>query len=247
MPAFMKQYYTGCSGFSYREWKHYFYPDTLPVKDWFSFYAQHFNTVEINASFYNLPKLALLKRWWKLSPPDFRFTMKAPRTITHFKKFKDIGNELEEFYQLCVDGLEEKLGCILFQLPPAIHFDGALLDSICTQLSNNYQNVIEFRHSSWWQESVYQKLRASNITFCSVSYPGLPTTIVQTSNVLYTRLHGVPKLYYSAYSTDELKLVTAQIKQCTADTAYTYFNNTAALEAISNARLQQAFLTGERQ
>ncbi len=242
----MNQYYTGCSGFSYREWKHYFYPDTLPVKDWFSFYTQHFNTVEINASFYNLPKLALLRRWWKLSPVDFRFTMKAPRTITHFKKFKEIGEELEQFYQLCTDGLEEKLGCILFQLPPSIHFDPALLDLICNQLSSNYQNVIEFRHSSWWQEAVYQKLRDANVTFCSVSYPGLPTSVIQTSSVIYTRLHGVPKLYYSAYSTDEIKQLAMQIKQSTADTTYTNFNNTASLEAIGNARLLHSFLTRER-
>lgn len=232
-------YYTGCSGFYYHEWKHYFYPDQLPVKDWFQFYTEHFNTVEINASFYRLPRLLLLRRWYDSSPQDFRFSMKAPRMITHFKQFQDCATDLEQFYELCTLGLHEKLGCILFQLPPSLQYQERLLDQICSQLNKQYHNVIEFRHISWWQERVYQKLREANITFCNSSYPKLPTDFIQSSATLYTRYHGIPKLYYSAYSKEELIQLAQQIHASTANTVYTYFNNTAALEAIGNARWLQ--------
>lgn len=236
------RYYTGCSGFYYREWKHYFYPDRLPVKDWFQFYTEHFNTVEINASFYRLPKLLLLRRWYELSPAVFRFSIKAPRTITHFKKFRDVAADLDEFYELCTLGLQDKLGCILFQLPASLTYDEELLELICSQLNCHYHNVIEFRHASWWHERVYQRLRQANITFCNSSYPGLPTSFVQSNPTIYTRYHGVPKLYYSTYSQEELTHLGEKIQLASAETVYTYFNNTADLEAIGNARWLQYYL-----
>lgn len=238
----MAEYYTGCSGFYYREWKHYFYPDHLAVKDWFRYYTEHFNTVEINASFYRLPRLLLLKRWYELSPVHFRFSIKAPRIITHFKQFRDVAADLNEFYELCTLGLQDKLGCILFQLPATLRYHEDLLALICTQLNSEYHNVIEFRHASWWHERVYQKLRQSNITFCNSSYPGLPTDFIQSNSTIYTRYHGVPKLYYSGYSKDELIQLTEQIRRSSAETVYTYFNNTADGEAIGNGRWLQHHL-----
>jgi len=230
-------WYIGCSGFHYKEWKGVFYPKGLGTGKWFEYYARQFNTVESNVSFYRFPPLSMLQRWHERSPEYFSFSVKAPRSITHFKKFVDCGSLLADFYSLAKEGLQEKLGCILFQLPPSLPYSKEKLELICDELDPGFRNVIEFRHESWWQAEVYQRLKTAGICFCGISYPRLPDQVVCTAPVLYYRFHGVPHLYRSSYESGFLDEVVTKIQQCPkVRTVYLYFNNTMTAAAIDNIR-----------
>jgi len=238
------QWYIGCSGFSYKEWKDKFYPAGLPANQWFEYYANQFNTLEVNLTFYNFPRKAVLENWYRKCPADFRFAVKAPRSITHYKKFADAKELLNDFYKACSDGLQNKLGPVLFQLPPSFSFTEERLALIIESLSSNYKNVVEFRHDSWWDKKVYAALAEKDIVFSGVSHPSLPPGIVANSSVLYHRFHGVPKLYYSGYSEKELiQFADAVLKQQHIKEVYCYFNNTASMEAIRNVQEITGYLS----
>ncbi len=229
-------WHIGCSGFSYREWKEVFYPKGLATGKWFEFYTGHFNTLEVNLTFYRTPKLATLLKWHDTSPPGFSFSVKAPRLITHYKKLNDCKKDITGFYDLMAEGLQEKLGCVLFQFPPSFSYTGERLAAVITQLNVNYNNVVEFRHISWWNKEVYTTLQEHRIIFCNISHPLIPENIVHTAPIFYCRFHGVPVLFKSAYSTEYLDGLLKNIQ--TADTirsAWLYFNNTAGISAIENA------------
>ncbi|HEU4496869.1 MAG TPA: DUF72 domain-containing protein, partial [Flavobacterium sp.] len=140
----------GCSSFNTKEWSPIFYPENLPRSRWFGFYASHFNTYELNSTFYKFPTLKSLQNWHAKIPDGFIFSVKAPKIITHLKKFAECETEIGSFYKLCSEGLGEKLGAILFQLPPSFNFTSERLDMITRQLDQNYKNVVEFRNESWW-------------------------------------------------------------------------------------------------
>jgi len=235
----------GCSGFSYREWKGIFYPDTLSQRKWFEYYCEWFNTVELNVTFYRFPRVADLAGWYKRSPDDFIFTVKAPRIITHLKRFKNITIEIQQFYQTVQDGLGNKLGSILFQLHPAIVYSESALSRILESLDPAFVNVIEFRHESWWRKEVIEALKQHKVCWCGISYPQLPDDIYHTAPVVYYRFHGVPKLYHSSYSHEFLQRVGNHIKNFRGLTeAYIYFNNTASGNAVNNAGTFQEIFVG---
>lgn len=114
----MIEWHIGCSGFHYKHWKEIFYPKNVPQRLWFEFYWQHFNTLELNVTFYRFPKVSMLESWYKRSAPDFIFSVKAPRLITHYKKMNDCEKLLSDFYQTVQEGLKEKTGCVLFNFHP---------------------------------------------------------------------------------------------------------------------------------
>src|SRR5256885_8383092 len=126
----MPHWWIGCSGFYYKHWRGIFYPEDLAVKKWFEYYCEHFNTVELNVTFYRFPQVPFLKSWFQRSPDDFRFSVKAPRAITHFKKFIDCAGFLSSFYKVVKKGLKEKVGSILFQLPPRLVYSEEKLQQI---------------------------------------------------------------------------------------------------------------------
>lgn len=232
----MKKWWIGCSGFYYKHWREKFYPKGLAQRKWFEFYCQSFNTVELNVTFYRYPKLEALQGWYARSPDNFRFTVKAPRLITHYKKFHNASREARDFYDLTANGLAEKLGCVLFQLPPNLICTDANLENILSIVDPAFTNVIEFRHESWWTEQVFKTLRERKITFCSISYPSLPDQVIRSVPVMYYRFHGVPDLYASPYSKEKMKQVTDDIKACRGvQDVYIYFNNDIYAEAIKNA------------
>ncbi|RZK12277.1 MAG: DUF72 domain-containing protein [Flavobacterium sp.] len=226
----------GCSSFYNGYWKGVFYPKYLTRKEWFPYYCEHFNTYELNATFYKFPTLKSLQDWYDKSPEGFQFAVKAPKVITHQKKFADCQQEMDDFYEVCKEGFKEKLGCILFQLPPSFHYTPERLAMIVATLKPDFKNVIEFRNKTWWNDEVYEVFSKNNITFCSVSYPNLPNDIIQTNEIGYVRFHGVPKLFYSSYNDEELKQVAdflfsnAEFKK-----TFVYFNNTASVAGILNA------------
>lgn len=234
------QWFIGCSGFYYKEWKGKFYPADLPQRSWFEFYAQHFNALELNNTFYRFPQPQFLQNWYDKAPADFRFSVKAPREITHDNLFagtEDVSNQL---YDVLRDGLKEKLGCLLFQLPPSFAYAPEHLERIVSQLNPSFVNAIEFRNISWWRTEVIEALRSRGITFCGVSYPKLIDSVIVNTPHPYYRFHGVPKLYNSPYDYGFLKNVTdaiSTVKEVKA--AYLFFNNTMSGAALENAATVQ--------
>jgi uncharacterized protein YecE (DUF72 family) len=233
------QWRIGCSGFHYPDWKEIFYPAGLPQKKWFDYYCTHFNTLELNVTFYRFPQPRFLENWYAISPPGFDFSVKAPRLITHYKQFLDTERLLNDFYTTTREGLRDKLGCILFQLPSRMKYSQAALDRITGQLDTSLVNMVEFRHESWWTKKVIKKLADHGIGFCGHSYPLLPDQVVCNTPVAYYRFHGLPKLYYSQYKRAFIEQVVEAVESCKVQKAYMYFNNTATIAAIRNARYMQ--------
>lgn len=144
----------GCSGFLNRHWKGVFYPEQLAQSKWFTFYCEHFNTLKLNVTFYKFPTVKMLENWYNKSSLGFTFIVKTPRIITHYKKLQDCSELIEEFYKVCNVGLKEKLGGLLFQFPPSFHYSEETLELIIKSLHPSFNNIVEFRNSSWWNEVV---------------------------------------------------------------------------------------------
>ena len=236
-------WHIGCSGFHYNDWKVKFYPEGLPQRKWFDYYCEHFNTLELNVTFYRFPQLSFLQTWYDKSPADFRFSVKAPRAITHYKKFKDAAQFVNSFYDTINDGLREKLGPVLFQLPPNFTCDEERLERIISSLNSSFINVLEFRHDSWWREDVYHELGKHNIAFCGMSHPKLPDDVIENASNIYYRFHGVPQLYRSSYSTAFLQKVVDSVKSdCKAQAGWFYFNNDFDAVGVENAKRMIGFI-----
>jgi len=226
----------GCSSFYNSNWKKVFYPENIPSAKWFEYYCTQFNTYEMNGSFYKFPTVRIMENWYNKTPENFLFSVKAPKEITHIKKFIDCEELIKDFYSVCKTGLKERLGCILFQLPPSYQYSPEKLLFIIKNLDLNFQNCIEFRHSSWWIPEVWDQLSKNNITFCSVSHPQLPETIFTQFPNIYIRFHGRTKMFYSEYSSEELIAVNDIISKNEKEKkVFIYFNNTASTAGILNA------------
>ena len=230
----------GCSGYHYPEWKRIFYPEELSQRKWFEYYCEHFNTLELNGTYYKFPRVEVLKKWHSRSPANFSFTIKAPRHITHFKKFRDAQQMLNDFNETIKEGLSEKVGCVLFQFPATFQYEQERLSRIIDMLDVSLPNVLEFRHESWWTPAVYDALRKSKICFCGMSHPNLPEKVIGTTDTLYYRFHGVPHLYNSGYESSKLEQIAQEIfSHGRARQAFVYFNNTADGHAVTNAKQLQ--------
>ena len=232
----MKKIHIGCSSYQNHAWVELFYPAGLPSKEWFTFYCRHFNTFEINSTFYKFPTERVMHNWYKKAPGGFLYAVKAPKVITHEKRLIDSGTELQQFYEICRQGLREKLGCIRFQFPPSFTYSDERLDLLLQLLDPGFKNAVEFRHESWWRVDVLQSFDSHRISFCSVSYPTLPDDFVATGRTGYVRFHGKQRLFYSGYRTEELATFYDQLSSCRdTDEIYVYFNNTAGKEGIRDA------------
>lgn len=232
------KWHIGCSGFLYREWKEHFYPDKLPQRLWFEHYASVFDTLELNVTFYRFPQLKSLQKWYDTSPAHFSFSLKVPRLITHYKQMKDCEGLLDDFYSTVEEGLKEKLGCVLFQFPPKFIYTEERLQLIIKNMRPGIRNVVELRDKSWWGKKIFNILKEHNIIFSGISHPTLPDHQEPLFNneVAYYRFHGIPKLFYSAYSDADLKAVADEIlKKKELKEVFVYFNNTATPAAIKNA------------
>ncbi len=238
----MAKIYTGCSGFHYKEWKDIFYPENLPQSKWFQFYCEHFNTLELNVTFYKFPTEKSLAKWYSSSPVDFKFSVKAPRLITHYKKFNECGSLLRDYYNSISAGLQEKLGCVLFQLPPQLIYTPEILDLMINSVDPSFQNVFEFRHISWWNENVFEQFKKRHLIFCGASFPNLPDEVTVTTQNLYYRFHGVPVLYKSVYTEDSIANIYRQIRNAEPKEAWIYFNNTWGNAAIINSKYLQTLI-----
>jgi uncharacterized protein YecE (DUF72 family) len=230
-------WHIGCSGFHYKDWKGRFYPEDLPQRKWFDYYCEHFKTLELNVTFYRFPQLSFLQNWYAKSPADFRFAVKAPRAITHYKKFVEAADLISSFYDTINNGLQEKLGPVLFQLPPSYNYTEERLDGIISSLNPTFKNIVEMRHASWWNADVYQSLRKHNISFSGMSHPNLPDDVIKNTPVIYYRFHGVPNLYRSPYSMEFLqKVIDAVQHDIDIKEAWFYFNNDYDAVGVKNAK-----------
>jgi uncharacterized protein YecE (DUF72 family) len=180
--------YVGTSGYSYKEWKGTFYPSDLPSKQMLHYYGEHFRTVEINNTFYRMPKVSVLETWAGEVPIDFKFVLKAPQRITHIQRLKDAGDSVS--YLLEVAGaLKERLGPLLFQLPPYLKKDLPRLREFLELLPSQTQVAFEFRHQSWFDEGVFGLLHDRQATLCiAEAENNLEVPFVATANWGYLRL-----------------------------------------------------------
>lgn len=201
----------GCSSYATPSWQPLFYPEGLPRKQWFEYYCQHFNTYELNATFYRFPTVKSLLAWYDKTPIGFKFSIKAPKTITHIKRLENCKEEIDKFYSVSREGLKDKLSCVLFQLPPSFSYTPERLKLVTDAVDPEFKNVVEFRHESWWRDDVLKELEENNIIFCSVNYPKLPTAVQKTAEIGYVRMHGNPKLFYSEYSIVEIEALLKDI------------------------------------
>lgn len=234
--------YVGCSGWFYWKWRGKFYPEQMATGEWFRHYADQFDTVEINASFYSWPTVANVKSWLR-QPGDrqFVYTIKVCELITHIKKFEDTETLVKDFGMIA-DILGERMGCFLFQLPPSYRFSEERLTAILSQLDPARHNVVEFRHASWWNDTVYAAFQKTGTIFCSCSGPRLPDVLVRTSDDIYLRLHGPERWYRHDYSENELAQWADKIRSSGAKRAWVYFNNDYEGFAPKNALTMRRLL-----
>jgi uncharacterized protein YecE (DUF72 family) len=180
-------YLIGTSGYNYPEWRGSFYPEKFPTNKMLAFYAEHFNTVEVNYTFYRMPTPALLDGWAKGTPDAFRFTLKAPRRITHDSKLQRCEDLTQTFCKTAAT-LGSKLGVLLFQLPPTFKRDDAVLGSFLELLPEGTRAAFEFRHASWHDEAIFGRLRSRNIALCIADSEKMSTPVLATADYGYFRL-----------------------------------------------------------
>ncbi|MBI4476091.1 MAG: DUF72 domain-containing protein [Acidobacteria bacterium] len=179
--------YVGTSGYNYPEWKGSFYPEDLPSAKMLLYYADRFQTVEINYTFYRFPNEKTLSGWAAATPDDFKLTLKAPRRITHDARLRNVGELTRSFCDLA-GTLGPKLGALLFQLPPSYKKDVAALEGFLAGLPKNAPAAFEFRHPSWHHEEVWEALRSRGKAVCVADTDRLSTPVVTTAEFAYFRL-----------------------------------------------------------
>ncbi|RYG87437.1 MAG: DUF72 domain-containing protein [Alphaproteobacteria bacterium] len=232
----------GCSGWFYWHLKGSFYPSQMPTGEWFAHYADHFDTVELNAPFYSWPTVATVLSWRRQAHGrTMVYTVKAPELITHIRKFEETGTLVQDFGYIA-DVLGPLMGCFLFQLPPSYHYSAERLDNILQQLDPARRNVVEFRHASWWNDHVYEAFENAGAIFCSCSGPRLPDPVIKTAPDVYVRFHGTERWYRHDYSDDELRDWVFRICAVNAQRVWIYFNNDFDGYAIKNAMTLRAML-----
>jgi uncharacterized protein YecE (DUF72 family) len=179
----------GASGYSYKEWKGPFYPADLKNDDMLGYYAERLPAVEINNTFYRMPKRSVLEDWAGRTPPGFRFVLKASRRITHMARLKDCKDSVDYLFGNAA-ALGDKLGPVLFQLPPYLKKDLPLLENFLAMLPESARAVLEVRSSSWHDDAVYDLLRARNAALCTADRddPDKNTPLVPTADFGYLRL-----------------------------------------------------------
>jgi uncharacterized protein YecE (DUF72 family) len=181
------RYLIGTSGYNYPEWRGSFYPEKLPASKMLAYYAERFNTVEINYTFYRIPTPTVLEGWANGTPDEFTFTLKAPRKITHDARLQHC-EELTANFCRTAGTLGSKLGALLFQLPPFLRRNDDVLDAFLDALPAGTRAAFEFRHESWLDEAVFDRLRRRNVALCIADSEKMRTPVVATADYTYFRL-----------------------------------------------------------
>ena len=233
MPAFK----IGCSGFLYDHWKGVFYPEDLPKRRWFEYYCTKFSTVELNVTFYRLPDKETFTKWYKETPPGFVFFLKGSKFITHVKKLKAATEPVDVFFSRAL-ALKEKLGGVLWQLPPGLKADPGRLSEFLELLTPyGVRNAFEFREGTWVSKKVFTLLEKKNACLCMADWPEFLDDLPLTADFAYLRRHGKEGSYATCYGTEELKADATRIRRYLRQRSdvFMYFNNDALGYAPQNA------------
>ena len=223
--------YAGTSGWAYPSWKPEFYPAKLPSQKFLNHYATRLNTVEVNYTFRRFPTEKLLRGWIDATPPDFLFAVKANQKITHVARLCNIADFTSDFFRALQPlDTDKKLGPVLFQLPPFLKCDVALLKEFLATLPRNVRTAFEFRHESWFSDQVYEALREANAALCNAESEKLETPDVQTANFSYLRLRK------EKYSPKERKELEQRIARLAAKgDVFVYFKHEETPEGALHA------------
>jgi uncharacterized protein YecE (DUF72 family) len=233
----------GTSGWYYKHWIGRFYPETLCKDKWLEYYARYFDTVELNNTFYHLPKEQTMMNWHDRVPPGFVFAIKASRYITHIKKLHNTDEEVARFLDLAAR-LGDRLGPVLYQLPPSLHKDLARLDAFISSLSMPERAVFEFRHRSWYGQDTFDLLDKHGVAVCVHDMDDKTPPRVVTGSMVYIRFHGPTGRYQGNYPDGELREWADWIqgRVAGARAVYVYFNNDVSGHALNNARTLKQIL-----
>jgi uncharacterized protein YecE (DUF72 family) len=211
--------HVGTSGYSYREWKGSFYPEKLPAKEMLSYYATRLPAVELNNTFYRLPQKSMMESWKEQVPANFRFSIKASQRITHFKRLKDVEAETQYLLDTAA-ALEDRLGVVLFQLPPNMKKDLPRLETFLACLPATTRAAFEFRHQTWFEDDVLAALRSRNHALCISDTDDMPVSHVdRTSDWGYLRLRRV------VYSEADLKVWLERVRDQKWGDAFVFFKH----------------------
>jgi uncharacterized protein YecE (DUF72 family) len=212
--------WVGTSGYNYPEWKGTFYPETMPASKMLPYYAERFDTVEINYTFYRTPTAPILQGWAAATPDRFRLTLKAPKRITHDARLRDCADDIRRFVEVAAT-LGPKLGVLLFQLPPNLKKDLARLDGCLAALPAGTRAAFEFRHASWFDEEVYARLREGGVALCIADSEKLSTPLEVTAPYAYFRLRD------EGYTPEDIDRWAGTIRERTASCGdvFVYFKH----------------------
>jgi uncharacterized protein YecE (DUF72 family) len=232
----------GTSGWVYPHWRGLFYPEKLAQRRWLGWYSAVFDTVEINNSFYRLPSAAAFETWREQAPEGFLYAVKASRFLTHMKKLKDPESSIQLLFER-IRGLGNRLGPILYQLPPRWRLDLARFEVFLAALPQTFVHAIEFREPSWLTERVFQLMQRYGVAHCihDMGYIGVPIRL--TARASYVRFHG-GRSHSGSYEDHVLKQWAHIIETWATDgiDVYAYFNNDVGGHAITNAATLKRFL-----
>jgi uncharacterized protein YecE (DUF72 family) len=237
----------GTSGWHYKHWRGPFYPEKLPASRMLEHYLEHFDTVELNNTFYRLPSDEAVDAWREAVPPGFLYAVKGSRFLTHMKKLKDAGQGLERFFERA-DRLRRRLGPVVFQLPPRWGPDLPRLEAFLEALPHRHRYSFELRDPSWHTEEVYRILRRHRVAFCVYDLAGFESPRLLTTDFAYVRLHGpTDRAYQGSYTDAALAGWVKRIAEWSADVraVYVYFDNDQAGYAVRDALRLKRGLAGQ--
>lgn len=233
----------GCSGWSYPHWRKRFYPEKLPAREHFAFYAGHFDTVELNNSFYRQPPRERFAAWRDQAPPGFVFAVKGSRYVTHIKRLAIEQKSIDIVVEPAL-GLGDKLGPILFQLQANFRLDLERLERFVAMLPKDLRFTLEFRHDSWLVPAAFELLRAHRIALCIPDHPKMPKSFEITSDFTYIRMHLPPRSL--GYGERALQPWAQRILEWSGQSldVFVYFNNDMEGNAINDARTLISLVAG---
>lgn len=234
-------YYIGTSGYQYRHWRDHFYPGDVPQRSWLGYYAERFDTVEINATFYRLPEVNKVQHWREQVPADFRFVLKFSRYGSHIKRLKDPELSVAPFREVA-DAMGDQLGAVLLQLPPKWSAQPERLDNFLAQAA--WPWAVEFRDADWFRDEVFEVLQRHNAALCLTDSTD-PAHWRLTADWTYLRFHGSE--HTEPMGTDRMQRWTNWLRSTVPEngSAWVFFNNDGNAQAPADAHALRSLLDGE--
>ncbi len=234
----MTKIYIGTSGYYYRHWIGRFYPEKLSWGKWLEYYSKVFNTVELNTTFYHLPRAKTVEGWIEKTSANFLFSVKVHQDITHIKKLRDVRNDFYGFMKVIKPlKVHDRIGCILHQFPPTLEYDIFLLKDYVDLLPKGYRHVFEFRNAVFFNDTIFMILKERGIALCISHMRKLLAPPVATADFVYFRFHGPKERYRSLYSQEQIDEFARLMWNFWLEdkTIFAYFNNDFNAYAVENA------------